>query len=153
GDAALARLESEPPHLLLLDVMLPGTDGFEVCRQVRRRSRMPIVMLTARDSTADVVLGLELGADDYVTQPVEASELLARVRAVLRRATPYAPTDVQAVGDLVVDRQAFVVTRDGEDLELSATEFRLLVELVDRAGQAMSREELLQRVWNYEYLG
>jgi DNA-binding response OmpR family regulator len=153
GAVALARIRAERFQLVLLDVMLPGLDGFEVCRQVRLESSVPIVMLTARDGTNDVVAGLELGADDYVTKPFEAPELLARVKAVLRRSTIGGPPEVQEVDDLTIDRGAFTVRKGEEELDLSSTEFRLLVELVDHAGQVLTREALLRQVWQYDYLG
>lgn len=139
--------------LLLLDVMLPGVDGLEVCRQVRRTSRVPIVMLTARSDTTDVVVGLELGADDYITKPFEGSELTARVRAVLRRAAAEPDAPLIRVRDLEIDTGAFRVTRGGVELELTATEFRLLAELARNAGRVLTREGLLERVWGYDYLG
>jgi DNA-binding response OmpR family regulator len=153
GAVALARIRAERFQLVLLDVMLPGLDGFEVCRQVRLESSVPIVMLTARDGTTDVVAGLELGADDYVTKPFEAPELLARVKAVLRRSAIGGPPEVQEVDDLTIDRGAFTVKKGEEELDLSSTEFRLLVELVDHAGQVLTREALLRQVWQYDYLG
>jgi two-component system response regulator MtrA len=153
GRDGLARARQEPFDLILLDVMLPSMDGFEVLRGIRREGTRPVVMLTARTDTTDVVVGLELGADDYVTKPFEMSELVARVRAVLRRAGAEAPSPVLRLGPLEVDPGAFTVTRGGEPLALTATEFRLLVELARHPGQVFTRELLLQRVWNYDYLG
>jgi DNA-binding response OmpR family regulator len=153
GQLALDTFSSKPFDLVLLDVMLPSVDGFDVCREIRRTARTPIVMLTARTETAEVVAGLELGADDYVTKPFEASELVARVRAVLRRATPDTEVTVLRVGELEIDAEAFRVSNEGVPLELTATEFRLLLELVRHPGRVLTRELLLDRVWGYDYLG
>lgn len=164
GPAALAAVSRHEPDLVLLDVMLPGLDGFEVCRRVRRTSLVPIVMLTARSSTVDVVVGLESGADDYVTKPFELPELVARIRSVLRRTgTRSKPTDDALDGSgtsdelrldgLTIDEVAHEVTRDGAPVALTATEFRLLVELVRHRGQVLTRDQLLDRVWGYSYLG
>lgn len=152
GQKAVEIVAKSHFDLILLDVMLPSLDGFQVCRIVRQHSQVPIVMLTARAETADVVTGLELGADDYVTKPFNGAELIARVRAALRR-----PSDVSAptvtITDLVIDASAFRVTQAGRPVELTATEFRLLVELARAPGRVMSREVLLERVWGYDYLG
>ncbi len=153
GREALTRFRAEPYDLVVLDVMLPELDGLEVCREIRRGSRVPILMLSARSDTLDVVVGLELGADDYVTKPFEMAELVARVRAALRRAHDRPDGEMLRVGDLEIDPDGFRVTRDGAELQLTATEFRLLVELARRPGQVFTRELLLQRVWGYEYLG
>jgi two-component system response regulator MtrA len=153
GEDALVQFARDPFDLLLLDVMLPGVDGFEVCRRVRRDSQVPIVMLTARGELHDVVAGLELGADDYVVKPFEGAELVARVRAVLRRNEVEPATPTLQVGDIVIDPTAFRAQKDGRPLELTATEFRLLFELARHAGQVMTREMLLERVWGYDYLG
>jgi len=135
-------------------VMLPSADGFEVCREIRKFSRIPVVMLTARTDLIDVVVGLESGADDYVKKPFELPELTARLRAVLRcAAAPAGEDSLIAVGRLQIDPAGFTVRRDGAELTLTATEFRLLVELAKRPGQVFTRELLLQRVWDYEYLG
>jgi two-component system, OmpR family, response regulator MtrA len=139
--------------LVLLDVMLPGVDGLEVCREIRRGHRTPIIMLTARSSTVDVVVGLELGADDYVCKPFQPAELVARVRAVLRRGQPVDVDAVVTVGDLLIDEAAFRVIRGRTELDLTATEFRLLSVLARRPGQVFTREMLLDLVWGYEYLG
>ena len=153
GAEALDVVGHERFDLVLLDVMLPKVDGFEVCRQVRRTSRVPIVMLTARTDTTDVVVGLELGADDYITKPFEGQELTARVRAALRRATPVPDASTIRVRDLEIDVAAFRARRDGVELELTATEFRLLAELAQSSGHVLTREGLLERVWGYDYLG
>jgi two-component system, OmpR family, response regulator MtrA len=153
GRDGLARARQEPFDLILLDVMLPSMDGLEVLRGIRRDGTKPVVMLTARTDTTDVVVGLELGADDYVTKPFELSELVARIRAVLRRAGAEPSTATLRLGSLEVDPGAFTVVRDGEPVALTATEFRLLIELARHPGQVFTRELLLQRVWNYDYLG
>jgi two-component system response regulator MtrA len=153
GREALVRFRTEPYDLVVLDVMLPELDGLEVCREIRRRSRLPILMLSARTDTLDVVVGLELGADDYVTKPFEMQELVARIRALLRRMNDAPDGEVLHVGDLEIDTAGFRATRDGVELQLTATEFRLLVELARRPGQVFTRELLLERVWGYEYLG
>src|ERR671934_2969950 len=153
GREGLLHFRQTPFDLVILDVMLPTLDGYEVCRQIRASSRVPIIMLSAKSDTVDVVVGLELGADDYVTKPFEMPELVARARAALRRASA-APTDpVVAVGDLEIDPGGFRARKAGTDLELTATEFKLLHELAGRPGQVFTRELLLERVWNYEYLG
>ena len=153
GLDGLEKFRSNPYDVILLDLMLPGMDGFSLCREIRRESGVPIVMLTARRETHDVVAGLELGADDYVTKPFEAAELVARVRAVLRRTAALQDEDVLVVGALRIDIDAYRVWRDDEEIALSSTEFRLLVELARHAGQVLSRAQILQLVWGYDYLG
>jgi len=140
--------------LVILDVMLPVLDGYEVCRQIRAESRVPIIMLSAKSDTVDVVVGLELGADDYVTKPFEMAELVARARTAVRRATVVDDeVPVLVRGDLEIDPDAFVARRRGEEVSLTVTEFKLLLELARRPGQVFTRELLLERVWNYDYLG
>jgi two-component system response regulator MtrA len=153
GREALDLFRRTTFDLVLLDVMLPGADGFDVCREIRREHRTPIVMLTARADSHDVVAGLELGADDYVTKPFELPVLIARLRAVLRRGTAPDEAQTRTVGDLEIDEGAFRARRLGHDLVLTATEFRLLAELARRPGQVFTRELLLEQVWGYDFLG
>ena len=158
GEAALERFAEAPADVVLIDLMLPGIDGFEVCRSLRRSSDVPIVMVTARTDTQDVVTGLEAGADDYVTKPVVPKELAARIRALLRRvhlleaSTTVRPTR-NRFGDLELRRDLGVVVKGGDELSLTKTEYRLLCEFADHPGAVLSRDQLLERVWGYEYLG
>jgi DNA-binding response OmpR family regulator len=153
GREGLARVRAGGFDAVILDVMLPSLDGFEVCREIRKFSRVPVVMLTARTDLLDVVVGLESGADDYVKKPFELPELVARLRAVLRRASAPAEANPILAGRLEIDPASITVRKDGTELALTATEFRLLLELSRRPGQVFTRELLLQRVWDYEYLG
>jgi DNA-binding response OmpR family regulator len=153
GDGDLARrlLEQHSPGLVVLDVMLPGTDGLELCRWIRARSDLPIIMLTARGEEADRIVGLELGADDYVTKPFSPRELAARVRTVLRRATPETVrAERLAFGDLVIDARTRDVTKAGVELRLTVKEFDLLWFLARHPRQVFSRDQLMDRVWGYE---
>ncbi len=152
GRTALGRFRETAPDAIVLDVMLPGMDGLSVCRTIRAASAVPIVMLTARTDAIDVVAGLEAGADDYVRKPFELPELLARLRAVLRRGSPSGPS-VLRVGPLEIDQAECVVRRNGDELPLSHTEFRLLATLARRPGHLLTREVLLDEVWGYDYLG
>jgi DNA-binding response OmpR family regulator len=153
GREGLIRFRQDRFDVVVLDVMLPFLDGFEVCREIRRDSQAPIVMLSARSELHDIVVGLELGADDYVTKPFELPELVARIKAVLRRSTSVKGDAPVVVRELEIDPAGFRVTRRGEDIPLTATEFRLLLELARRPGQVFTRELLLELVWNYDYLG
>jgi DNA-binding response OmpR family regulator len=150
GDRARELLESDPPDLVVLDVMLPGTDGLELCRWIRSRSRLPVIMLTARGEESDRIVGLELGADDYVTKPFSPRELAARVRTVLRRAEPNVDADERLSYDgLVIDASTREVTRGNEPLRLTAREFDLLWFLASHPRRVFSREHLMRRVWGY----
>jgi two-component system response regulator MtrA len=156
GEEGLARWRAGSPDLVLLDVMLPRLDGLEVCRAIRHESMTPVVMLTARSDTIDVVVGLESGADDYVRKPFEMRELIARVRAALRRQRAEAAAGEVALlqlGPLRIDTAGRSVDRDGDEIALTRTEFDLLVELARHPGQVLTREVLLDRVWGYDYLG
>ena len=153
GREGLVQFRQGAFDLVVLDVMLPTLDGFQVCREIRKDSQTPIVMLTARSDLHDVVVGLELGADDYVTKPFELPELIARIKAVLRRSTAEPEEHVIAFDGLEIDPGGFMVKRGGEEIPLTATEFKLLLELARRPKQVFTRELLLELVWNYDYLG
>ncbi|MFB6719128.1 response regulator [Kribbella sp. NPDC056345] len=155
GLDALAALRRQPPDVVLLDIMLPDRDGFTVCREIRRTSDVPVIMVTARTDSHDVVAGLEAGADDYVTKPLVAKELSARIRALLRRVEPAnaRQPDVLVVGDLTIDVPGAEVTRGDTVLPLTRTEFKLLAELAGAEGRVLSREQLLSKVWGYGYFG
>ena len=153
GAAGLAQFRSRLPDLVLLDVMLPGMDGVSVCRTIRQDSVVPIVMLTARTDPIDVVLGLEAGADDYVTKPFEPSILAARLRAVLRRVARHDASPVLRIRELVIDRDGMEVQVAGEPVSLTPTEYRLLLELAEHRGVVCSRERLLEEVWGYVWAG
>jgi DNA-binding response OmpR family regulator len=154
GAAALDEVRREPPALLILDLMMPRLDGWEVCRRVRAEGNLPILMLTARDQDIDKIVGLEMGADDYLTKPFNPRELVARVRAILRRAGATTPTErPRRFGRVEIDPTSREVTVDGEAIVLRAKEFDLLLTLADHANQVLSREQLLDRVWGYEFYG
>jgi len=153
GDEALVELERHPVRLVLLDIGLPGKDGFDVCRDIRARSQVPILMLTARDEEPDRIVGLEVGADDYVTKPFSPRELVARMKAVLRRSEPQDRRDSLTLADVVLDRESRDVTVDGAPVELTAKEFDLLAFFMANTGIVVSRDVLLDRVWGVEYPG
>ena len=156
GEQALAQARQDPPALMVLDLMLPKMDGRDVCRQIRADSDLPIIMLTARDEDVDKIVGLELGADDYVTKPFNPRELVARVRAVLRRAAGRPDEqreEVRELGNVRLDPAAREVTVDGQRVELRAKAFDLLMALIDHPNMVLSREQLLDKVWGYDYYG
>ena len=159
GEEALQKVEEEQPDLMLLDIMLPRRDGMEVCREIRKKYNFPIIMLTAKGSEIDKVLGLEMGADDYVTKPFSTRELIARVKANMRRlnASPQVEeteetNDIQ-VGALTIQPDAYIVLKRDEVIELTHREFELIHYLAKHVGQVMTREHLLQTVWGYDYFG
>jgi two-component system response regulator ResD len=151
GNQARELIETSAPSLVVLDVMLPGTDGLALCRWIRSRSSLPVILLTARGDEVDRIVGLELGADDYVTKPFSPRELAARVRTVLRRVGPEAPrTERLAAGDLAIDAAAREVTKAGRPVQLTAKEFDLLWFLAGHPRRVFSRDQLMSRVWGYE---
>lgn len=153
GEDALIELPRHPVRLIVLDIGLPGIDGFEVCRRVRAKSRTPIIMLTARDDEVDRVAGLEVGADDYVSKPFSPRELVARVKAVLRRTEPSNDTTLLTLGPIALDVAAREVRVEGTEVELTAKEFDLLRHLMENPGVVLSRQVLLDRVWGMSYPG
>jgi DNA-binding response OmpR family regulator len=154
GEDAIEAFDRQPADVILIDIMLPGIDGFELCRTIRRTSDVPIVMVTARNDTHDIVAGLEAGADDYLTKPFAPKELSARIRALLRRIRPVQVGHERLVfGDLELIPEEGKVLKAGEEVHLTKTEFRLLCELAVNRGKVFSREELLDRVWEYDYFG
>ena len=158
GVAAIELAERQKPDLILLDWMMPKMDGFEVCKRLRPKTKTPIIMVTAKGEEIDKVLGLEMGADDYITKPFSPREVLARVRAQLRRGS-YVDKDTSVkenilrIGDLEIDKAAYQIRRDGKDVDLTFREFQLVLFLAENAGQVFSRESLLEHVWGYEYFG
>jgi len=154
GSEALAKIPSFSPDLVILDLMLPDMDGFEVCRQIRSKSSLPILMLTARKEDIDKIVGLEMGADDYLTKPFNPRELIARIRAILRRYQIGGKTaEIIEVGRLRIDLSGHVVSLDGQPLTLRTKEFALLTALVLNPGVVFSREKLLEMVWGFDYYG
>jgi DNA-binding response OmpR family regulator len=155
GRVALTEFDRFMPDIVLLDLMLPGTDGLDVCRRVRSISDKPIIMLTARGEEADRLVGLGLGADDYVTKPFSPKELVARIRAVLRRyrASPNSDSDLLRLGDLRINQRTRQVERDGVELLLTAREFDLLAYLARNPGQVFTRDQLMNAVWDYDFPG
>lgn len=158
GEEALKRCEVEKPSLVLLDIMLPGIDGLEVCRRLkgdRTTSNIPIIMLTARGDEVDKILGLELGADDYITKPFSVRELAARVKSLLRRVAPQQESEPQTLraGDIMIDITNYEAFKGGEKLSLTLKEFELLKVLVLSRGKVLTRDFLLDRIWGYEYYG
>ena len=153
GEKAISMARSERPDLLILDLMLPAVDGLEVCRILRREMNLPILMLTARAGEVDKVVGLELGADDYVTKPFSTRELLARVRALLRRTASSGEDEGFSSGNLRVDMKRREVTRDGRVLDLKPKEMELLIYFMRNKGRAFTREQLLREVWGYDFYG
>ncbi len=154
GDEALKLFKTSPPNLMLLDVMLPGMDGWQVCREVRKISNIPIIMLTAKDETFDKVLGLELGADDYVVKPFDMKELVARIKAVSRRfQTADAPDKELVFPGLTISINQYTVMYMGKELEMPPKELELLYFLASHPGMVFTREQLLEQVWGYDYFG
>ena len=150
GNEAVGAARAQQPDLILLDLMLPGMNGVDICRAIRLESSVPIIMLTAKTDTVDVVLGLESGADDYITKPFKPKELVARIRARLRR-TDTSPTEILEVGDLTIDVPEHTVKRGDEEIALTPLEFDLLLELARKPRQVHTREELLETVWGYRH--
>lgn len=157
GGEGLKKALKDDVSLVLLDIMLPVMDGFEVCKQVREKSNVPILMLTAKEEEVDKVLGLELGADDYITKPFGMRELIARIKANIRRTesegTKEVPEDIKDFGAITLDMNRYEVRKNGEALDLTLREFELLKYLAEREGKVFSREQLLEEVWGYEYYG
>ena len=154
GDEALRKFKSDPPNMMLLDVMLPGMDGWQVCREVRKVSNIPVIMLTAKDETFDKVLGLELGADDYIVKPFDTKELVARIKAVLRRyQTLDAPDKELSYPGLTINITQYTVTFLGKQIEMPPKELELLHFLASHPGTVFTREQLLEQVWGYDFFG
>ncbi len=154
GDTAIQSFRKDPPALMLLDIMLPAMDGWQVCRNIRQFSNVPIIMLTARDETFDKVLGLELGADDYITKPFEGKELVARVKAVLRRAAPAeAENDTISFPGLTISQEKYEVYFQGKLIEMPPKELEVLYFLASHKNRVFTREQLLEQVWGFEFFG
>ena len=153
GEEALVELDRHQIRMVLLDIGLPGKDGFEICREIRTRSQVPILMLTARDEEPDRIVGLEVGADDYLTKPFSPRELVARMKAIFRRTEPQERHTSFSLGDVVLDKESHDVTVAGKPVELTAKEFDLLAFFMANTGSVVSRDVLLDRVWGQEYPG
>ena len=154
GDEAVSAFQKNPPSLILLDIMLPGMDGWQVCRAIRQISNIPIIMLTAKDDTFDKVLGLELGADDYVTKPFEGKELMARVKAVLRRAAPgESEKDMLSFPGLTISLEKYEVHFQGKIVEMPPKELEVLYFLASHQNRVFTREQLLEQVWGFDFFG
>ena len=154
GDDALNLFKKNPPQIVLLDLMLPGMDGWQVCREIRKISTIPIIMLTAKDETFDKVLGLELGADEYMTKPFDPKELIARIKAVMRRTqTAVAPERELAFPNLVINMSTYLVTYNGKDIEMPPKEIELLYFLAAHPNKVFTRDQLLEQVWGFDYFG
>lgn len=157
GKSAVETFATFSPHLVLLDIMLPEKDGYQVCREIRQISSVPVIMLTAKGETFDKVLGLELGADDYIVKPFDSKELVARVKAVLRRYEGNKPEEPQAnqivVPNMTINQTTYIVTYHGSELELPPKEFELLNFLAQHPNQVFTREQLLDKIWGYEFVG
>ncbi|NLV99279.1 MAG: response regulator transcription factor [Clostridiaceae bacterium] len=159
GEDAVEITKTKKPDLVLLDCMMPGMDGFDVCKIIRQNSNVPIIMLTAKSEELDKVLGLELGADDYITKPFSVREVLARIKAQLRRVhiqereKREEDESIISIGDIMIDKEAYQVFCAGKPLELTLREYELVLFLAEHAGQVFTREELLNHVWDYEYYG
>ena len=154
GEEAVREFHSFQPNLILLDLMLPGMDGWQVCREIRKISTIPIIMLTAKDETFDKVLGLELGADDYMTKPFDPKELIARIKAVIRRTqSVVAPEREIAFPNLVINMSTYLVTYNGKDIEMPPKEIELLYFLASHPNKVFTRDQLLEQVWGFDYFG
>ncbi|TCS80786.1 response regulator YycF [Tepidibacillus fermentans] len=157
GETGIRMTKERNPDLILLDIMLPFKDGFEVCREIRSFTNTPIIMLTAKDNEIDKVLGLEMGADDYVTKPFSIRELMARVKANLRRVKSIGGQTISAptieLGELYINPSTYIVKKNGVNLDLTHREFELLYYMAKHSGQVLTREHLLQAIWGYDYLG
>ncbi len=153
GQQGLKALEDRRPDLILLDLMLPDADGWDICREIRHQHNIPIIMVTARDAMGDKLTGLELGADDYITKPFEPQEVVARIKAVLRRSQHTVQGPLRQFNGLTIDFNTRRVTRDDEDIHLTAKEFELLWLLANNPGRVFTRDQLLDRIWGYEFYG
>lgn len=153
GQEAIAKFNALTPDMILLDIMLPSLDGWQVCREIRKNSKVPIIMLTARGDERDELLGFDLGVDEYISKPFSPKILVARVEAILRRTGQDMAQDMLSAGGIVIDKAAHLATVDGKPMELSFKEFELLTYFLENEGIALSREKILNSVWNYDYFG